>query len=105
MEEDILGKVLEVEKEICQRLDTEKKKADKWLEKAREDAEREVDRTKKEMEGSLDAAIAEAGAVSAKKASRMIEDASLSAEGLERLGTEKLREIILRHISTILPGE
>ncbi len=105
MEEDILGKVVEIEKEIHQRLETEKEKSAEWLAKAREDVEKEVNKTKEDLKGSLDAAIKEARAVSGEKASQIIEDAKLSAEKLEGLGSEKLREIILRHISTILPGD
>ena len=105
MEEDILGKVVEVEKEIHHRLEAEKEKSAQWLAKAREDAGKEVNRTKEDLNGSLDAAIKEARAVSEKKASQIIEDAKLSAEKLERLGSEELRKIILRHISTILPGD
>jgi vacuolar-type H+-ATPase subunit H len=104
MEEDILGKVVEVEKEIRHRLETEKEKAAEWLAKAREDAEKEVNRTKEDLKGSLDAAIKEARAVSGEKASKMIGDAKLSTEKLDGLGSEELRKIILRHISTILPG-
>ena len=33
------------------------------------------------------------------------EDVKLNAEKIEGLGNEELREIILRHISTILPGD
>jgi vacuolar-type H+-ATPase subunit H len=105
MEEDILGKVVEVEKEIRKRLEAENEKAAKWLANAGEEAKREVDSTKERLEGTLDAAISEARAVSEEKASRIIGDAKLSAEGLEGLGSEKLREIILRHISNILPGD
>ena len=105
MEEDILGKVVEVEKEIRHRLETEKEKSAQWLAKAREDAGKEVNRTKEDLKGSLDAAIKEARGVSEKKALQMIEDAKLSAEKLEGLGSEELKKIILRHISTILPGD
>ena len=105
MEEDILGKVVEIEKEIRQRLETEKAKSEQWLVKAREDAEKEVNRTKEDLNGSLNAAIKEARAFSEKKALQIIEEANLFAEKLEGLESEKLKEIILRHISTILPGD
>ena len=51
MEEDILGKVVEVEKEIRQLLETEKEKSEQWLAKARDDAGKEVDRTKEDLKG------------------------------------------------------
>ena len=105
MEEDILGKVVEVEKEIRQRLETEKEKSAQWLATACSDAEKEVNRTQEDQKGLLDAALEEARAVSGEKASQMIEDAKLSAEKLEGIGSEELRKIILRHISTILPGD
>lgn len=105
MEEDILGRVVEVEKEIRRRLETEKEKSAKWLATAREDAEKEVERAREELDRSLDTAIKEAAEASENNALRMIEDAKLSAERLEGLEDDKLREIILRHISTILPGD
>jgi vacuolar-type H+-ATPase subunit H len=105
MEEDILGKVVEVEKEIRHRLETEKEKAEQWLAAAREDAEKEVNRTKEDLKGSLDATIKEARAVSEEKALQIIGDAKLSAEKLKGLESEELRKIILRHISIILPGD
>ena len=105
MEENILGKVVEVEQEIRQRLETEKEKSAQWLATAREDAGREIVRTREALKGSLDAAIKEARAESDKKASEVIEEAKLFAEKLDGLESEELKKIILRHISTILPGD
>lgn len=103
MEEDILGKVVEVEDEIRRRLETEKVKAAEWLAKAGDEARQEVDRTREDLKGSLESVIKEAGDASREKAFQMIGDAESSAERLAGLGSEKLREIILRHISVILP--
>ena len=98
MEDDILAKVVEVEKEIHQCLETEKEKSAQWLATAREDARKEVVRTREGLKGSLDAAIKKAGAESEKKASEVIGEAKLFAEKLDGLGDEELRKIILIRI-------
>ncbi len=105
MKEDILGEVIEVEKEIQKRLEVEKNKSQEWLEKVKRDAQKEILTEENSLKGSLEKAVKEAQLNAEKKASNISNDAHAKAERLENLSDEILKGIILRHITRTLPGQ
>ncbi len=105
MEDDILSKIVEVEKEIQERLEIEKNKAHEWLEKVKKDAEKELITVEKELNESLNQELQDAKQHAEKKASEILLDAQTKAERLEKLSDEILKTVILKHIIRILPGK
>ncbi len=105
MEDDILSKIVEVEKEIQERLEIEKNKAHEWLEKVKKDAEKELITVEKELNESLNQELQDAKQHAEKKASEILLDAQTKVERLEKLSDEILKTVILKHIIRILPGK
>jgi vacuolar-type H+-ATPase subunit H len=102
-EKDILGEVIEVEREIQERLKAEKEKASKWLEEEkRKDKEREEEERKR-LDEALRRDISDAEAEARRKADDVLENAEKLAERLGALGDEALGPLVLRHIERILP--
>lgn len=104
MENDILHRLIEVEKEVQQRLELEKSKSKAWLQKVREDAEREIHALETGLKETLAQEINTAELNAGKKASDILENAHKKSGFLEKIGNGQLKKIILKHISGILPG-
>ena len=102
MEDDVLGKIVAVEKDIHDRLETEKNKTQGWLEKVKKDTEKEHIVVEKELYESMIKALQDTKRSAETKASEIINDAKAKAERLENLSDEILKEIISRHINRIL---
>jgi hypothetical protein len=92
--------VVEVEKEIRQRLTIEQKKVQEWLEEVKKEAEREVLANKSDVQENLSRVVDEARI----RAERITGEARAYAEKLEGLGEDVLKKIVVRHLSRILPG-
>lgn len=105
MKDDVLGKVLEVEKEIQKKLELEKNKCREWLEKIASETEAKVLQEEKELTESLQESVHTAKIAAEKQAAEVLREAHAKAETLGTLNDETLKRIILRHISKILPGE
>jgi vacuolar-type H+-ATPase subunit H len=103
MEDDVLARVISVEKEIQSRLEAERAKSLEWLEGIKREAEEEF-ATKEEQtraafrksaEQSKDEAVAKAG--------KIVKNAEKKAERLLALSDETLKEIIMRRLHMIMP--
>lgn len=105
MEKDILGKVIEVEKEIQERLRLEKSKSKEWLEGVKREVEEEIAREEERLKGTYNKAVEDARADAEKNASEIFRDAATLAERCHQISDETLKQIIMRHIITILPEE
>jgi vacuolar-type H+-ATPase subunit H len=104
MDDDILSKVVEVEKEVQQRLEIEKKMSQEWLEKAERDAEEKVLAEEAEIKEAFNFALKNAKLNAEEKTASIIKNANEEAERLQALGDEIFKKILLKHISIILPG-
>lgn len=105
MEDDILGKVVETEKEIQQKLKQEKLKAGQWLDKIRTAAEKEISSIEDDLKKSFADALEAIKKDVEQQASEMLKKEQEKAAMLERAGDDILRKIIFRHLGQILPGE
>ncbi|KPJ99138.1 MAG: hypothetical protein AMK71_10185 [Nitrospira bacterium SG8_35_4] len=105
MEDDVLGKVVETEKEIQQKLEREKLKAAQWLEKIRAEAEKEVSATEDILKKSFADELHEIKRNAEQRASEIVIEEREKAAMLEKTGDDFLRKIISRHLREILPGE
>jgi hypothetical protein len=104
MERDILGQVIEAEKEIQQCLELEKVKEGERIERVKKECEEEFIREKRDIEASLEKSKAEATREAEGKAAGTVRRAAAEAERLGRLQKETLSRIIARQITGILPG-
>ena len=105
MGNDILRAIVEVEREIQERLLAEQRQSDERLTQLRlkcaEEAAREEARLQEELAKTADAA----GGMEAKeRAAAVLAAASAQAERLGRLDDAGLRELIKAEISYIVPG-
>jgi hypothetical protein len=105
MENEILKGVVEVEKDIRQRLEIERKKVQEWLAKVKHDVEKEVLEEEAGLKENLNRSVHDAHSDAQVKAARIINDAEEYARKLESLGDDVLKRVALRHVHLILPGE
>ena len=104
MDDHILSQVVEVEKEVQQRIEIEKKKSQEWLVNAKSEEDEKVLLEEKKLEKSVNESISKARVNAQKKAEAIINDAHIEAERLGKLGDDILKKIILKHFIKILPG-
>ena len=103
MKEEILGAVVEVEKEIAHAIESEKNKSQERLDKLRKETGNAVIKEKKLLQYSLNRNITNAKTLSEEKASQLITDAEAVAEQLENIRDDILKKIIRKYITRILP--
>jgi len=104
MEKDVLSKVIEVEKEIQERLREEKNKAHEWLEGVKKEIERDIYLQEDQLRESYTRGREDAKAEAEKEATRIVQDAATLAERYRRMGDGTLEEIVMRHVVKILPS-
>jgi len=103
MKDEILGAVVEVEKEIAHAIESEKKKSQEWLDKLRKETRLLAVKEKKILQYSLNRDITQAKSRSEEKASQLTADAEATAERLEKISDDILKKIIRKYIIRILP--
>jgi len=104
MERDLLGKVLETEREIQAKIESEKKRCTEKLKKVAEEAEEGVLREEAALREQLNESACKAEKTAEEKAADILEAATQRAERLRGLSDEALQRIILKYIDSILPG-
>jgi len=105
MKDDVLGKVVEVEKEIQKKLEKEKLKAGQWLKKIRAETEKEVSRIEDVLKKSFLDELKAIKTYAQQRASEILKEERKKAAILEKTGDDILRKIVSRHLKQILPGE
>ena len=103
MKDEILSAVVEVEKEIAEKIAGEKERASEQLKQLREETEREISGEEEKLRHALERSVSEAGAKAKIKASRILEEAEAHAAALTRISDEALKDILRKHIVRILP--
>ncbi len=105
MEEDVLSAVMEVEREIQDRLEAEKRKSREWLERVRAEAGRALAGSEERFKKSSEEAVADAVTDAESRAADLLSRATREAELLVDLSDEAMRKIMERYLPRILPGE
>ena len=105
MENDILRGIVEVEKDIRQRLEIERKRVTEWLEEVKKELENKVLAEESGLKDTLSRTAEDSRSDAQVEASGIIDEAQKYATKLENLSDELLKKIALRHLSCILPGE
>lgn len=104
MEKDILGQVIEAEKEIQKCLEAEKAKAQAWIESTKKELEAGFILEERNIRTSLALSEAEAVKESDRKAAEIIELASSAADHLCQVEAGTLQRLVEGKLKTILPG-
>ncbi len=103
MEDDVLARVISVEKEIQACLEKERKKAQEWIEEVRKETEKEFIREEGLIREASKMSAEKAVDDAAARAKNIVGEAETKAERLLNVGDEILREIIMRRLYMILP--
>ncbi|HET6516555.1 MAG TPA: hypothetical protein VFG09_15485 [Thermodesulfovibrionales bacterium] len=101
--DDILGEVIAVEKEIQRTLDREKGKSREWLDGVRKETEEKFAREEEKIKGAFAIALEQARKEADERAAMIVRDAEANARGLDNLEDDFLKKIIEKGIRRILP--
>jgi vacuolar-type H+-ATPase subunit H len=105
MERDLLGKVLDTEREIQAKIESEKKRREETIEKAGKEAEERVMQEEAMLREQFEKYVHEAEEIAREKAVDVMEAATRRAENLRGLTDEVLQRIVLKYIDSILPRD
>jgi vacuolar-type H+-ATPase subunit H len=103
MEKNILSKVIEVEREIQERLREEKSKSLEWVERAKKEAEDELAKEEEGLKEYCRKTVDDTGAAAEKEAAELLRDSALHAEKLAAISDDVLTGIVLKYIQGIVP--
>lgn len=105
MEDDVLDKVMEAEREIAGRLEEEKRRVARWLDEVRAETDERVEAEQRRLREESDRAAGEALSRAREDAGRRKAEASERAERLGNLSDERLREVVMGRLAAILPDK
>ncbi len=103
MEDNTLKAVIEAEKEIQDRVEAEKRRAEQWLEQKKPQIQQDL---KSQLEKLLEAneqIKTRIRADAEEQASEIISKAQTRAAELSRITPERLQQVVRRRLSCILP--
>ena len=103
MEDDVLARVISVEKEIQACLEAERTKAAEWLENVRKEAEEEFAKEEEQIREAFRASAEKARDEAQARAGQIVKDAEEKEERLMSLSDKTLKGIIMRRLDMILP--
>ena len=104
MEQNALMAVLDVEREIKDKLDVEREKAGRWLEQADRDTEQVTQAQMARLAESRAARLEAAKQKATAGAAAIVRQAQAAADRTARLDDQQLQAILWRHIGAIAPG-
>lgn len=105
MENDILSKIIEVEREIQERLVAEERSAGTMLCGLRQDLEEEARREEESLAAARREAESSARVEAQERAAAIVKRATIRAEQWAGLDEGTLERCIMGHLVRILPGE
>lgn len=101
MEQDTLAEILEVEKAIRDRLESERGEAGKWLAQARSDIEQAHQSGLANLQDSAAQGVSAASQATRDKAAAIVLAATTAARDMDRFQDEELRAFVRRAIAPI----
>lgn len=104
MENDVLGEVIEAEREIQRCIELESKKAREWLDAVKKEMREEFSRTEQELRSRVEERERDAERKATLRAEETVKEAGIRAAGLRAADDGLLREIAKKYIIKILPG-
>ncbi len=105
MENDILSAIVEVEREIQERLAAEERTAEEMLDRLRRELADGAQRDEERLAAEVRQAVAAAADETRERAAAIVRDAASRAERLAGLDDEPLERCVMKHLARILPGE
>ena len=105
MATDLLGTIIEVERQIHEQLAAERRSAGEKLERLREELRHEEEQDAELLAASRERAVAAARRVAQEQAAMLVRHATARAEQLERLGDEVLESYLRKFLAGIVAGE
>lgn len=104
MKEDILEKIVSVERQVHEKIQEETIKAEEWLKEIRRKAEIDVKTEEDTLRNSLDKYIVDAEIESKKEAENLIENAKAYEKELLSILDSSLKDLLIRYLKKILPS-
>jgi vacuolar-type H+-ATPase subunit H len=105
MERDLLSKILDTEREIQAKIESEKKRRVETIEKARKEADERVMQEEAALREQFETSVRETEKVAEEKAGVILEAAARRATNLRGLSDEVLQKIVMKYIDSILPRD
>jgi len=103
MEKDLLGEVIEVEKELQRCLEEERARSKEWLEQARNEFEKEAAQEESLIQRSAERSREQAEQEASRRADKIVKQAERLAGRLGALRNDSVSRIVKDHLRTILP--
>jgi vacuolar-type H+-ATPase subunit H len=100
---DILSTVIEVEREIQERLDGEKKNSREWLERAKAETELTITREQERLAKVNEESISRAKEEAERRVAELLAKAELDADRISGITDELLRSVAERCLPRVLP--
>ncbi len=105
MGNDILSAIVEVEREIEERLGAEERMAGEMLDRLRSEQADGAQRDEERLAAEVRQAVAAAADEARERAAAIVREAVARAERLAGLDDEALERCIMKHLARIVPGE
>lgn len=99
-----LNAILDIEKDIAERLTAERAKAAQWLQQSKLDIEQSAQSENARLQVSTAQAEASARDVAAKHSAEIVQRARTSSSQLELFDPDRLKQLVWKHIAAIVPG-
>lgn len=103
MNQNVLQRVIDTEREIEQAIESEKKKISAWLTPIIADCEAVLTEEDERLRRDFQAAVAKGRQQAAENAARQQASCREQAAALENISDQQLQEIIIKHLAVILP--
>jgi vacuolar-type H+-ATPase subunit H len=100
---DILSTVIEVEREIQERLDGEKKNSREWLERVKAETELTITREQERLAKAGEESLARAKEEAERRVEELLAKAELDADRISRITDELLRAVAGRYLPRVIP--
>ncbi len=105
MEKDILSRVIEVEREIQEKLREEKRRTLEWIGEVKKEAEEQLAKEEERVKEFFRKTVDDTGAAAEREAAELLRDSALQGERLAGLGDDALTGVVLKYIWRIVPAD
>ncbi|MFN3481096.1 MAG: hypothetical protein ACK415_12040 [Thermodesulfovibrionales bacterium] len=105
MEDSGISRIVAIEKEIQERIEEERKRAEQWLEEVKRKAEGDLVRIEEEVKRIYNERLSLLEKEIRNNACNIIEEAMRWHQWVNNLGDDKLKTVLLKFIMMIIPEQ